>query len=547
MRRLVPVVILALIPLTVVLPQVPASAAPGVPADPQVVFSEEFENGQGATPILVTGYTGPAPHAMTYTADPAWLTACNGIIASRLNPVAVPPLAAPCPGFWGSIRTLAGVLGQWSGGDPATNHAVTGYTAGNPGAPKVQLETEQPVSIGSGSRFVTFSVDAASVNCFANHALFGFYLVDGDTQIPTFSEPIDPCADPGTVVDGVAVGTYTSDAPVLFTGAELGVRMVNLQPSGGGNDGAIDNVRVLDVTPQLDLSHAPAAPVIGQDVTLTFTVTNTSDLRVKNGWSFEAALPAGLSATGAPTSDCTPASASESDGVVSVSGGLGDGVTSCTITVPVRAATIGTYEVCASERVGLNPSGCTSVTFTAPEYKFDAHAHAAKVVVPLVPSDISCTATPGSDSDSLLTAVIPAVASLGVLTTEASGTVASNGLRTARAKATTAKLNLLNGLITAEEITAEAVAASTASGTVTTAGTTTFTALKVNGSAVTNPPVNHTITIPLVAKIVFNEQVPSANGVKVNAIHVTTVLGVDVVVSHSRALLALPGQPCTYL
>lgn len=45
-----------------------ASAAPGVPQDPQVVFTENFENGQGAAPIVVTDYTGPAPVDQTYKA-----------------------------------------------------------------------------------------------------------------------------------------------------------------------------------------------------------------------------------------------------------------------------------------------------------------------------------------------------------------------------------------------------------------------------------------------------------------------------------------------
>ncbi len=249
-------------------------------------------------------------------------------------------------------------------------------------------------------------------------------------------------------------------------------------------------------------------------------------------------------------------SVSVANGVVSAGGGIADGDETCTITVPVKAAIIGAYSTCpadVSARIGINPpTGCATVTFVAPQHKFDAHAHAAKVTAPLiggaplVPSDITCTATPGSDSDTLLTAVLPAVASLGVLTTEASGTVGPDGLRTARAKATTAKLNLLNGLITAEEITAQATATATESGTVTTAGTTTFTTLKVNGSTITNPPLNHTITIPLVAKIVLNERVPYGNGtgIKVNAVHVTTIAGVDVVISHARASLTLPGQAC---
>jgi uncharacterized repeat protein (TIGR01451 family) len=533
----------------------PASAVPSVPQAPVVVFAEDFENSQGATPVLLTAYTGAPPIAQTYDADPAWLTACNGWLASAQQS-AVPPAGSGCSaGNWQAVRDMAGILGQWAGGDQATNHAVTAYTAGNPGAGKVQLRTEQPIPLAAPDRFLTFSVDAAEQNCFANHALFEFYLLDGATAVPTFTTPIEPCANPSTVIGGTSVGTYTSDRPVLFGGSSVDVQLLNAQGSGTGNDAAFDNVRILDVTPQLDVDYSPAAVEVGQTATLIFTVTNNSELEVKDGWSFTADLPAGLTATAQPTTDCTDATASTGAGAVTATGGLATGQVSCTITVAVTAARAGTYTTCAVDvtaRVGLNAPGCASVRFTVPVLVFDAHAHGGKLTAPLVgvgplaPSDLSCVTQPGLDQDQVLGAALPGIGSLGVIDTEARGVVDGGGERTATAWARTAKVSLLGGLITADEIRAKAVADEDDTGSVTTVGEAELVNLRINGTPVVNPAVDLTITIPLVATVVVNEQrlLAGGAGIAVNALHVQLLSGVDLVISHARATLTRPGAPC---
>jgi len=135
-----------------------APGTPGVPQAPAAIFAEGFENGQGATPTLLTNYTGGPPVGATYTADPAWLTACNGWLTSPAAST-TPPAGSGCvPGDWAQVKNLAGVLGQWSGGSSTMNHAVTAYTAGNPGAGKVQLETVAPIPLPAGRRFIAFSV-----------------------------------------------------------------------------------------------------------------------------------------------------------------------------------------------------------------------------------------------------------------------------------------------------------------------------------------------------------------------------------------------------
>lgn len=124
-----------------------ATVSAPVPRAATVLFEEGFENAPGA-PRLLTSYTGAPPLAQTYTADPAWLTACNGWLVSAADP-AIAPAGSGCGTSWPSQQAMAAALAEWAGGDPAANHAVTAYTAGNPGAGKTQLETVQPVPVAA--------------------------------------------------------------------------------------------------------------------------------------------------------------------------------------------------------------------------------------------------------------------------------------------------------------------------------------------------------------------------------------------------------------
>jgi uncharacterized repeat protein (TIGR01451 family) len=517
------------------------------------VFTEDFENGQGATPALVTSHVGPPPVNQTYTADPEWLIGCNGWITSEQNPPVEPP-GAGCGFFWGQAKQLASALGQWAGGDPATNHALIGYTSFNPGPDKIQLETTQPIPLSGTSRFLTFSVDAAARGCNGFHPLLKFYLLDGPTAIPTFTSPIDPCVNAGGVINGTSVGTYVSNSPALFSGSSAGIRLVNGHGYAYGNDSAIDNIKILDVTPQLDKEFsAPAAP-INTPVTLTFTVTNTSELAQKNGWSFTDNLPTGLVATPASaTTTCGTVSASTT--AVTVSGNLATGQTSCTTSVQVTAARAATYTNCATNivnAVGLNLPGCASVQFQPPILVFDAHAHGGKVVAPLLgvppiaPSDLTCTTTPGVDTNGVLNVTLPTVGSLGVIDTSATGTVDSAGLRTASAQARTSQISLLGGLVTADAVTATATAQDNDLGQVSTTGSTVVANLRVAGVPIVNPAPNLSIVIPLVGSVIVNERTPIAGGkgISVNALHITLLQGTHIVVSHARASLLTPGAPC---
>jgi uncharacterized repeat protein (TIGR01451 family) len=353
-----------------------AAAAPGVPAAPRTVYTEDFENATGAAPVALNAYTGASGQA--YTADAPWLTGCNGVVLRFSAPDSA-QAAAGCgqPSSYSAVRQTAYALGG-----NETNHSVSAYTENNPGADAIQFETTTPIALSTSNRFITFSVDAAETSCTSSHALFKFYLLNGGTEIPTFTTPIDPCADPGTRrVTAPAVGTvqqtafqtgtFAGNRAVLFSGAALGIRMRNGQGSGAGNDAGFDNIRVLDATPQLDKSFSVTDLNAGGTSRLTFTITNTTELGAKEGWSFTDTLSTGLSVAdpASATTTCTNGvvTAAAGSGSIAVTGDLDQGQESCTVSVDVTSPTAGTYTNGPDNLslIGLDPPPPTDITFRA--------------------------------------------------------------------------------------------------------------------------------------------------------------------------------------
>lgn len=378
-----------------------AAAAPGVPAAPRVVYTEDFENNVGTTPVLLDDYVGASGQG--YAADAPWLTGCNGVILPFSAPNAAQG-ATGCaqPASYDHVRQIAYALGG-----NANNHAVSAYTENNPGTDQIQFETATPIALPTSGRFITFSVDAAETNCFANHALFKFYLLNGATEIPTFNTPIEPCADPssrtltapavgGTAAGEYRAGTYAGNRAALFTGSELGIRMRNGQASGGGNDAGFDNIRVLDATPALDKSFSVTDLGVGGVSRLTFTITNTSELGAKAGWSFTDNLSNGLKVAdpSSAATTCTngTVTAPAGGGTIAVRGDLDQGQTSCTVSVDVTSTVAGTYTN-GPENVpteGLTPPPPTQITFRAADLS-------------IVKSATPTTATPGTNQSYTLT------------------------------------------------------------------------------------------------------------------------------------------------
>ncbi|MFE7131841.1 DUF11 domain-containing protein, partial [Streptomyces sp. NPDC057638] len=358
-----------------------APGSPGLAQGPTVAYSENFENGTGQTPILLSAYTGAPPVNAKYTAAPEWINAarCNGIILdqSGANNAACQNQNATA---MAELKFMANVLGQVAGSaTPGTNHAVSAYTDGaNPGANKVEIQTINPVPLVTSNRFITFSVDVAAVNCNVSAPLLNFFLTGSGPDIPASDQAINPCTDPRSSVYNVGprpiqAGSFASDTSVLFTGPAVGVKMTNANGSGLGNDHAYDNIRILDVTPQLDKGFSPASVPQGGVSTLTFTITNTSELAEKNGFAFSDTLPSGVTVAAVPNAATTCGSASltavAGTGVVGLSGGvLAAGTQSCTFTVDVTSTTPGTYvnEPADVTVTGVDPPGPATLIVTVP-------------------------------------------------------------------------------------------------------------------------------------------------------------------------------------
>lgn len=363
-----------------------AAGSPGVPSAGAVLYSEDFEQGSGVT--LLTNY----PAAVGYTADPYWLStrSCNGFIASaEITSRPAGYCASSYPGAeWSAVGAKAYALGLLNvPQNPGTNRAVSSNTApadSSTVTPNlIQFATEGQLDLPSANgRFITFSVDAAATACGTSnsHPLLQFYLRDADGhETPVSTSPIDPCTDlratSTRASNGVDVwyGRFAADGSTLVSTASIGVVMRN-ESSGAsnGNDGAFDNIRILDVTPQLDKSFSPALVPTGGTSTLTFTITNTSELAAKNGWSFTDALPAGLTIAdpAAATTTCSAGQVTATAGgtAVAVTGNLNTGQVSCTASVQVTAATTGTYSNGPANvtTTGLNPPGTATVTFEKP-------------------------------------------------------------------------------------------------------------------------------------------------------------------------------------
>jgi uncharacterized repeat protein (TIGR01451 family) len=397
MAALVAALSVALLASGWVLPaQLSAQAAPGTPGTPQPgtgLFSEDFQNATRSPVQTLTAYTGVA--GQKYTAAAGWLQGCNGWIASAAQSTTAPGPVADCTSpsataaqgqaAWNGAQQLAQALGLYRGASAAAaadNYADTAYTSTAPGAGAVEFQTASNVPFSGTNRFVAFSVDVAAANCAtASHPLLQFRLLNDAGAATNAGSQIDACSSPTTrsvaalgaaPARTVNVGTYTSDGAVLFSGSSVGVRMINDNGAAGGNDHAFDNVRILDVTPQLDKAFSPVSVVTGGTSTLTFTITNTAELAAKTGWSFTDTLPPGLRLA-SPAAAATTCPAGTVNGVagagsVAVTGNLTTGMRSCTVTVDVTSQTAGAYVNGRSNvtTVGLNAPADAQVTFARP-------------------------------------------------------------------------------------------------------------------------------------------------------------------------------------
>lgn len=315
------------------------------------VYREGFENGTGAAVVRLPNYTAAIPFGGSpYTADAWWLNfgECNGLLV-RYEGATVgtaPAFGTDCPNgaaAQNNVRRMADVLGQVNAGivgstnvaapvngsttTTRNNHALTAWTAGNGSTAfdnQRQFETS-PITLPiSGNRYFTTRVDIAEVSCDAsggvNNSRLRFYFVNAaNTEIPFNTAAIRTCTDSratyytspsnasfpvtgggnepwGSGGVSARAGRFTSDGVIKYSGGSgsVRVRLRNEVGSSGGNDAAIDNIELIDVTPTLSKSFSSAAVQAGGAVQVIFTVTNTSDNLAKPGWQFTDNLSAGL-------------------------------------------------------------------------------------------------------------------------------------------------------------------------------------------------------------------------------------------------------------
>ncbi len=394
---------------------VPAASAapgnPGVPSDPTVIFQEGFENElSDGELVTLEDYLPTADKGTTYTADSFWLDASagNGLIVDGTTPDG----SFTSAGYGNAagqqnLRALAAAIGAINGSaNPQLNHVVSAYTDANGPDDAVEFRTEDPVDLAADGRFLTISANVGVANCAqgATQPELLFLLDDDGDESAVNATPLQPC--PAGASDLPVATTIRGGNAVLFENDEVGIVIRNANGSGAGNDHAFDDVRVLDVTPQLDKQFEDEGTQLSPgDVTnLVFTITNTSELGVKTGWGFVDQLPEGLTAAGEGESTCAAGDVEVSEdgrAVRVLDGSLAAGAASCTVTVPVTADEGGIYEN-SSENVdtlGLNAPGATQVEYVTDED-------------PSEPGDSEGTDVAAPDTGAERSSMLPAVAAL---------------------------------------------------------------------------------------------------------------------------------------
>ncbi|MCM3778897.1 DUF7933 domain-containing protein [Microbacterium hydrocarbonoxydans] len=376
-----------------------AAGQPGIPVDPVVVYSEDFEN-ESADPQMITSYAHASVPG-SYTADAFWrrASACNGIVLSGAQTATSytdPSGSGTCGGSgFDALRYLPPAIGRQNG-EGEGNHALSAFTAAAGPANLIELETPDiPVVTG---RWYTASLRFAAGSCAVSSPVYSFFLVDPATGVQTsIGAPVTACTAPGSiVVDGVRHGTIQSPGALIWTGSdELRLRVRNGNGSSAGNDGAIDDIALVDATPQLDKEHIPATGLRpGDPFTTRFTITNTSELAEKTGIRLTDDMPTGLAVgpTGVTTNTCggTVAAAAGSDRIEVSEGVLAQGQASCVIEVPTVATRTGVV-VDGPDNIEspLLPPLAASGAFSDPRADDDeaSSAQGVAVTVPVLDGD----------------------------------------------------------------------------------------------------------------------------------------------------------------
>lgn len=147
--------------------------------------------------------------------------------------------------------------------------------------------------------------------------LFNFKLVDASGNSyplfdPNAGDYLNPCANSSGLTATKIKSTSTAEPDMaalygtLFTKSSVPwfdpgdgapavrVVLVNHQKQSLGNDSSVDEIKITDVTPYLDVQFAQPRVKYGDWTAMTITVNSREDLSEKAGWGFTNTLPAGL-------------------------------------------------------------------------------------------------------------------------------------------------------------------------------------------------------------------------------------------------------------
>ncbi|MGC4175954.1 MucBP domain-containing protein [Demequina sp.] len=372
---------------------------PGNPGDPTVVFHEDFEKApHSGDRTMLNDYDDGQ-----YTADSYWLSnvMANGMVLSWNNTAKAKDGTGANNGTedvaFATLRQLAEGIGKVNGSaDAKNNEVISAYTQSTGAAVsgnRVMLQTKSEslkVKDAKG-RFLAFSMSAAATNCknasnpTREDPQYKLYLVQGGKETSLSTTPINPCTDSRAssvavskagvrAATTVKAGVFASDNSFLYDGESFGFVLRNGTSAHMGDDGAFDDIAVIDVTPQLDKKFSVSKAEVGESVRLTLTVTNTSELAEKDGWSFTDALPAGMVVADKPNVEVggtAKVNATAGSNEIVVTGGqLDKGEKSFTISVDVTVSAAGEYSNGAANieaRRGIDAPGTATVRFIEPE------------------------------------------------------------------------------------------------------------------------------------------------------------------------------------
>lgn len=340
--------------------------SPGAPGTATEVWVESFEDGLDDGQLKkLTDYE--AADDTTYKADRYWANGqCNGFVLDGQTTDATMEQNG-CTGA-GEMPTWASELGGSQHSPDPTNHALANFTSDPAPSAQDVVARSTPIQ-GANGHYLLVGLDHYGASCEAAQPQLSLAL--GYQSADHKVGDVDVCQDPAQPV-------LTTWLPYRLPGDVSRFQYVlkNSQAEWRGNDFAVDNLTVLDETPQLDQAFSRSEATVGETVTLTYTVTNVEGplgLGAKTDFGFRNLLPEGLivdpDGMRTMSTTCGDGTVTQSPkGTVNFENGdLKAGETSCTVNVPVTAHEAGSYNNGAAsvQETGLLEPNSATVRFVS--------------------------------------------------------------------------------------------------------------------------------------------------------------------------------------